>query len=306
MKTCITGGCGFIGSHLADKLVEQGDEVLVLDNLSTGFQENLPPKAQFKRGSIAEASWLNAVFANFRPDVTVHAAASYKDPTNWFEDAQTNVVGTANVVKACQMTGCKRLIYFNTALCYGLHPAVPTPVDHPLLAEGTSYAISKTAGEKLVSISGLDWVVFRLATTIGPRNISGPVPTFYQRLKTNKPVYVSDTKREFIYIQDLLRLIMAAIEGKGSGAYNACRGTDYHIKDVLTGVCLAMEIPVPQFEVRPMGKDDTYTILLDPARTKKDFGWEAIISLETAVTKAVHWYDKHGVGETYTHLTLKK
>lgn len=308
LNILVSGGAGFIGSHLADKLLARGDSVAIVDNFSTGSKRNVPIKGQvrFFEYTITDGKWLSLLVSNLKPDVVVHAAASYRDPNDWDNDIETNVRGTSNVVKACQGNNVKRLIYFNTALCYGLHPTVPTPVDHPLLAEGASYAITKTAGEKLIAISGLDYVVFRLATTIGARNISGPVPTFYQRLMAKKPVYVADTRREFIYIDDLASLVLMAIDGKGKGVYNAARGKDYSIEAVLKAICQTMKIEIPRHETKPMGADDTYTILLDPSKTEKDFGWKATTSLESAIESAVFWYNEYGVGETYTHLKLGK
>lgn len=124
MKVLITGGAGFIGSHLADRLLARGDEILVIDNLATGRRDNVAdhPKLRFVEGTIVDQALVNTLFDEFKPEYVVHAAASYKDPTNWYEDARTNAVGTANVVRASENAGVKRLIYFQTALCYGLHP----------------------------------------------------------------------------------------------------------------------------------------------------------------------------------------
>src|SRR3954469_10402221 len=102
MKILITGGAGFIGSHLADRLLARGDEVVVIDNFATGRRDNLEPRAKLQliEGTIADAALVKHAFERSRPDVVVHAAAAYKDPTDWAEDARTNVVGTANVVRA--------------------------------------------------------------------------------------------------------------------------------------------------------------------------------------------------------------
>ena len=150
MKVLITGGSGFIGSHLADRLLARGDEVLVIDNYATGRRDNLTPhqNLQVIEGTIADSDLVRKTFEGFKPDKVVHAAASYKDPNNWVEDSQTNVVGTTNVVQTSQSLGVQRLIYFQTALCYGLHPIEqPITLTHPIRPDGSSYAISKTAGE---------------------------------------------------------------------------------------------------------------------------------------------------------------
>src|SRR5690349_9945581 len=112
MKVLITGGAGFIGSHIADELLKAGNEVLVIDNYQTGRKDNNIPHAKLKivEGTIADAKLVNKIFDEFKPEKVVHAAASYKDPDAWEEDAMTNVLGTINIVRASQRVGVKRLV----------------------------------------------------------------------------------------------------------------------------------------------------------------------------------------------------
>ena len=145
MKVLITGGAGFIGSCLADRLLERGDEVLVIDNYSTGRRDNLSPHPKLKivEGTIADSDLVYRLFEEFQPDNVAHAAASYKDPDNWEEDARTNTLGGAIVTRASLDSGVKRLIYFQTALCYGVKPLEqPITLDHPILPGESSYAIT--------------------------------------------------------------------------------------------------------------------------------------------------------------------
>ena len=309
MKVLITGGAGFIGSHLADRLLGRGDEVLVIDNFATARRDNLAEHERLTliEGSIADATVVNDAFSSFGPDVVAHAAASYKDPDNWSEDSATNAVGTANVVKAAQAAGVGRLVYFQTALCYGLHPLEqPITLDHPLRPEDSSYAISKTAGEYYVRLSGLDWVSLRLANAYGPRNVSGPLPTFFSRLTNDQSVFVMDTRRDFIYVQDLIDLVVAALDGQGKGgAYHASSGSDFSIKELLDATVSALGLdPAPEVDVRDRNPDDAFTILLDPSRTQEDFGWTPSTPLEQGVADAIAYYRDHGIEETYTHLKL--
>lgn len=311
MKVLITGGSGFVGSHIADKLLNSGNRVLVIDNYSTGRRDNLVAQENLEiiEGSIANIDLVNNIFKDFKPDIVVHAAASYKDPNNWIEDAQTNVLGTINIANASKENNVKRIIYFQTALCYGLVP-LKQPIDftHPLFSGkyegGSSYAISKTAAEQYVELSGIDFISFRLANAYGPRNISGPLPTFYQRLTQNKPCFVMDTRRDFIYIDDLVEVVMKAINGQGTrGYYHISSGSDYSIKELFDATIDALDIVLDQdVEVRPRAEDDVYTILIDPAKTNTDFNWETSTPLDQGIKSTIQYYKDFGISETFTHL----
>ena len=309
MKVLVTGGAGFIGSHLVDRLLARGDHVLVLDNYSTGRRDNLVahPRLTVKEGTIADADLMERSFSEFKAEQVVHAAASYKDPENWREDSLTNVVGTANVVLGARGSGVKRLIYFQTALCYGLQPLEqPITVNHPVRPQGSSYAISKTAGEYYVQLGGVDWISFRLANAYGPRNLTGPLPTFYQRLTSHKRCFVMDTRRDFIFIDDLVDVVLMAMDGRGQrGVYHISSGSDISIKELFDATVKALELKLEhEVEVRPRKPDDAYTILLDPSKTYQDFGWRAGTPLEAGVAAAIDWYKRFGIHQTFTHLRM--
>jgi len=310
MKVLVTGGAGFIGSHLVDRLLARGDDVLVVDNYATGRRDNLTPHPRLHiiEGTIADAGLVQSAFDGFGPDRVVHAAASYKDPENWLEDSLTNVVGTANVVQAARRHRAARLIYFQTALCYGLRPIEqPITLAHPIRPEGSSYAISKTAGEQYVELSGLDWISFRLANAYGPRNLSGPLPTFYQRLTTGKPCFVVDTRRDFMYVDDLIKVVLLALDGKGrSGPYHVSSGSDVSIEELFHATVRALGVTLERpVEIRPRAPDDAYTILLDPSLTNRDFSWRSSTSLVEGVAAAIDWCKRFGIHQTFTHLRLE-
>jgi UDP-glucose 4-epimerase len=307
MRVLITGGAGFVGSHLADRLTARGDEVVVIDNFSTGRRDNLDPSVvRIVEGSIADAAAVDRLVQDCCPEVVVHAAASYKDPDAWVEDAATNTMGTAAVVKAASRAGVQRLVYFQTALCYGLHPDVlPVPITHPLRPEASSYAISKTAGEHYCMLSDLDVISFRLANAYGPRNLSGPLPTFYSRLEQGRPCFAMDTRRDFLYINDLIDVAERALDGLGRrGAYHVSSGSDVSIMELFETTRAAMGLPQASAELRPRGTDDAFTILLDPSETERDFGWEARTPLDEGVAAAVAYYRERGITQTYTHLRV--
>ena len=306
MKAIISGACGQVGSHVAEMLLARGDEVLGIDNFATGRREHLPAQARLKlvEGSIADRALVDRLFAEFKPDVVVHTAASYKDPEDWYNDALTNCVGGANLVQAAKREKTGRFIYFQTALCYGLKPLQqPIRLDHPKFPANSSYAISKTAAEDYLEISGLDYVTFRLANVVGPRNVSGPLPIFFQRLKDGKRCFVTKARRDFVFVKDLARNVLKAADGTGHGAYHFSSGKDIAIQDLYDSVVAAMEMksyPVP--EVRELGPDDAPSILLDPSRTFADFGKIEFTSLGETVAAAVAYYAKYGTQGEFTHL----
>lgn len=311
MRVLITGGAGHIGSHIAERLLRRGDEVCVIDNYQTGRRDNLRPHENLRviEGSIADTELVNKCFEEFHPEIVVHAAASYKDPQNWAEDSRTNVLGAVNIAKASQDTGVNRIIYFQTALCYGLKPIEqPITLNHPYFGGncngGSSYAISKTGGELYLELSGVDFISFRLANSYGPRNLSGPLPTFYSRLTTGKPCFVMDTRRDFIFVDDLVDVVMKAVDGMGErGVYHVASGKDYAIKELFDATLKALDLTLDQdVEVRARGEDDVYTILLDPSKTNRDFQWEVKTPLEEGIKKAIDWYKEYGISQTYTHL----
>ena len=301
MKVLITGIAGFIGSNLADELIEQGHQVWGIDDYSTGRRANLstaygpPPdsiEGDIRKGVPSHHDW----------DVIYHCAASYKDRADWERDASTNVDGTINVVREAQRSGAK-IVYFQTSLCYGQNPISPVMLSAPLDPRG-SYAVSKTAGESYIRDSGVPYVSLRLANIYGPRNLSGPVPTFWKRLKEGQPCTVVDSRRDFVYIDDLVRVAVSAAT-QGRGIYHVASGSDVAIYDIYREVALAMGQHDEPTRV-PRGPDDVATILLDPTDTLQEFGWSARTPLVAGVKEAVAWYEANGVTETYTHLAPVK
>lgn len=314
MQVLITGGAGFIGSHLTDHLLARGDKVLVIDNYATGRKTNLTPHPNLTivEGTIADSATVHRAFERFNPEVVVHAAASYKDPHNWVEDTLTNVLGTVLIARASKMHNVRRIIYFQTALCYGLKPLEqPITLNHPLFSGtypgGSSYAISKTGAEQYIELSELDFISFRLANAYGPRNLSGPPPTFYQRLTQNKPCFVVDTRRDFIYIDDLIDVVLKAVDGMGTrGYYHISSGRDFSIKELFDAVVEVLGIQLEEpVEIRPRSVDDAPSILIDPSKTERDFQWKVQTPFKDGIAKTIAYYRKHGIAETFTHLKME-
>lgn len=306
MRVFITGGAGQIGSTITDLLLDRGDRVVAIDNFATGRRDNLRRHAALTlvEDTIVDAQLLDRLFADFKPEAVVHTAASYKDPDDWKSDVLVNAVGTANIAKACRSHQVSRLIYFQTALCYGTKPLQqPIRLDHPINPVNSSYAISKTAGEHYVQLSGVDWVSFRLANVIGPRNVSGPLPIFYARLSKGQKCFVTPARRDFCYAGDLARVVVKAIDGKGHGTYHFSSGRDLAIKELYDAVVQAMKInDYPEPEMKPLGPDDAPSILLDPSRTFAQFGDIAFTPLNEIARLSVERWSMEGVVGGHTHL----
>ena len=310
MKVLVTGGLGQIGSHVVEMCLERGDDVVAVDNLTTGRIEHLVehPKLRIVLETITDKDKMTALFEEFKPDSVVHTAASYKDQDDWYNDTLTNCVGGALMVNLSKQVGVKRFVYFQTALCYGLEPEhSPIPLSHARNPAGSSYAISKTTNEYYLEHSGLDFVTFRLANVVGPRNVAGPLPIFFQRLKDGKKCFVTEARRDFVFVKDLARTVVKAIDGTGHGAYHFSSGTDIAIKELYDAVVTAMGFnEEPDVEVRPLGPDDVASILLDPSKTFEDFGAIEFTPLQEFVTSAIDYYKEHGTLGEYTHLRFEE
>jgi len=309
MRVFISGVAGQVGSHTADALLARGDEVLGIDNFATGRRVNLPEHSSFEfvEGTIANRQQLTDLIAQFRPESIVHAAASYKDPDNWVEDVATNVAGAVNLIDAAKDVGASRFVYYQTALVYGVKPLTnPITLDHPRFVANSSYSISKGAAEDYLQLSGIDSVVFRLANVIGDRCVSGPLPIFFQRLKDGKKCFVTKSRRDFVYVGDLVGATLQALDGTGHGAYHFSSGSDFPIMELYDGVAQALDLdPVPEVEVKDLGEDDAPSILLDPTRTFEDFGDIQFTSLQETINKAIAYYEKFGTEGEFTHLRVE-
>jgi UDP-glucose 4-epimerase len=307
MKVLVSGGCGQVGSHVIDLLLARGDEVLAIDNFETGRRVHLPDESDqlsVVEGSIADKPLVDSLFDKFKPDAVVHTAVSYKDPDDWYNDCLVNSAGGAALIRASMAHGVSRFIYFQTALCYGVKPLEqPITLNHPILPGDSSYSISKTTTEQYLELSGLDYVSFRLANVIGPRNVSGPLPIFFERIKSGKKCFVTEARRDFVFVQDLAPVVIKAVDGIGNGAYHFSTGSDVAIIDLYNAVTNAMKLnEYPEPDVRPLGEDDVGSILLDPSRTFQDFGQIEFAPLEKTVSAAVAYYEEYGVHGGYTHL----
>ena len=306
MRVLITGGAGMVGSHVAELLENRGDEVIIVDNFATGRPAhllNLKTQYKFEDSIANEALYdqLSTQFSNI--DVIVHTAASFANGNDWSDHINTNVLGTALITRLAQKFNC-RLIYFQTALCYGDNPTIqPVPLEYPRQPMASSYAISKTAGEFYIEQSSVDFVTFRLANIVGPRNLSGPLPIFYKRISAGEKCVIANAKRDFIDVRNLATVVLQAIDGRGNGAYHFSSGKDVQIIDLYKKVVSAMRLDFePEYDFQENAAGGPPSILLDPTRTYLDFEMPTLNSIEETVSGAISYYEKFGVTREVTHL----
>lgn len=309
MRALITGGAGCLGSNLIEHWLPQGHQMLVIDNFATGKREAIPPGdcVTVIEGSIADKSVVDSAFDRFKPTHVVHLAASYKDPNDWIEDAQTNVIGTIHLTQAAQRHQVSRFINFQTVLCYGKAVPVPIPVDHPL-RPFTSYGISKVAGESAIAASGLPFASLRLANVVAPRLAIGPIPAFYKRLKTGQGCFCTDATRDFLDMSDFFSAVELLLRpGAPSGIFNVSSGEGHTIAEIYHLVRAHLKLPPdPQVKIVPVGEDDVAAVVPDPRLTEKVLGWRAKVSFSETIDRMLSWYDAHGVTDIYSHLTARR
>lgn len=304
MRIFITGGAGCLGSNLIEHWLPHGHEILVLDNFVTGRREVVPavPGLRVVEGSVADAAAVDRCFSDFRPDVVVHAAASYKDPDDWQEDVRTNVLGSIHVAQGAARYGTKRLVNFQTALCYGTPQKIPVPVDSPT-APFTSYGISKTAGEQFMLLESVPTTSLRISNVTGPRLAIGPIPTFYKRLKAGQNCFCTDSARDFLDIRDFLALMDCTIRPDApAGVFNVGSGEAHTISEIFAIVADHLGIPDASAPTRPVAADDVPVMSLDPSHTTTALGWSPRIPFSETIRRQLAWYDQYGVTETFSHL----
>ena len=201
MRILITGIAGFVGSHLAEAFTAAGHDVSGVDTFETGRGANWPATLPC---DIVERHEFYGIANWVKPELVIHCAASYKDPDKWHRDTDVNVAGAINVAAVAKHHNAS-IIYFQTVL---------PPI--------SSYAISKIAGEHYLSLSGQPLTVYRLASVYGPRNLSGPIPTFYRRIKAGESCsVVRDVTRDFVFIEDL---VMRVLDGEEDGLVDVRSG----------------------------------------------------------------------------------
>ena len=291
MKILVTGGAGFIGSHVVDHFIDAGHELAVVDNLSSGKRENINPKASFHEVDIGSER-LEDVFEHEKPDVVDHLAAQMdvtRSVTDPRFDAMTNVVGIINVLERCVAHGIKRLIFSSTGgAIYGSakdYPATEQTAPEPL----SPYAVSKFAGEEYIKlyhrIHGLDYVILRYTNVFGPRQAAhgecGVCAVLTELMLAGKqPVLYGfgEPTRDYVYVGDVARANVAVLDAGDNNTFNICSGkptTVLEIFEALKEITAFEQEPL----LKPLRPGEAERSLCTHDKATQVLGWQPKVGL---------------------------
>ncbi|SEI86350.1 UDP-glucose 4-epimerase [Propionispira arboris] len=304
MKILITGGAGFIGSHLVEKLLKENCQVMVLDNLHTGLKENLPEGVSFIEMDVRDENILT-VFAKEKFEAIVHLAGqtmvnvSVDDPKF---DAAVNIQGTINVLEAARKTGVKRVVFASTAAAYGDAQELPI-VETTTLSPLSFYGLSKVTVEHYLAlyqeIFNLDYVVLRFANVYGERQgdggEGGVISIFTKRIASGKSITIygdGGQTRDFVYAGDIAAGIYCALQTDNvNTAYNLSTQTEVSVNAM---VALFDEITgnhvVPLYERARKG--DIYRSVLSNVKAITGLGWKPVMSLAEGLKRTYHSFNQ--------------
>jgi UDP-glucose 4-epimerase len=307
MRILVTGGAGFIGSHVADRFIERGHEVAVLDDLSTGFRTFLNPAARFHEVDLTDAPAVEQCIAEFEPEVVDHHAAqidvrkSVDDPVF---DASTNVLGALRLLEACTRHGVRKFIYASTGgALYGEGRQLPATEDHPVNPE-SPYGVSKHTLEHYLYLwellHGLDYTILRYPNVFGPRQNphgeAGVNAIFIGLMLQGKRPRIFGTGeqvRDYLYVMDVVEANELAL-AKGSGAMvNLGTGIGTSVNGIFRELKAILGFAgEPIYEAPRPG--EVQRIYLDPARAREVLGWTPRTSFRDGLIQTVEWSRRTG------------
>ena len=305
MKVLVTGGSGFIGSHLVDGLIEAGHNVLVIDHHERERRRFLHPEAQYHKMTFASRGATD-VLQKERPDAVCHLAAqisvtrSVADP---IFDAERNVFDSVKLLEEARKAGCEHFLFASSGgAIYGDHPVRPTP--EIMGAKPISpYGVSKQAFEHyLAGVGDMRCASLRMSNVYGPRQSSkgeaSVIAIFIDRLLAAEPVQIygdGSSTRDYLFAPDAVRAFLAALESDVSGTFNVSSGQETSLLDLwetLRGVH-GEEHPMKH---APARVGEVQRSVLDPSSARETFGWEPQVSLRDGLQKTYDWY-KEGYGK---------
>ena len=300
----MTGGAGFIGSHVVDAYLLAGHEVAIIDDFSTGSERNLNPEAQLHRLDLRDQAGVDRTIGSFRPEIVNHHAAQAEVPKSVADpafDAQVNLIGGINLLKACVDHGVKKVVFSSTGgALYGEPDVAPAAEDHPVRPL-SPYGTSKFCFEQYLGTFrrtfGLEFTVLRYANIYGPRQDfkseeGRVIAIFASRMIAGRPITIDgdgNQSRDMLHVGDVATANLAALERGAGGVYHISTGFDVSINELYRKLAILTDYSSkPSYG--PRRKGDVYRIALDNAHAKQDLGWEPRVSLEEGLSLTVEYF----------------
>lgn len=302
MKILLTGGAGFIGSNLADRLVDEGHDLVVLDDLSSGKRERVPAGANLYQMEL-DTRWLDRVVEREKPEATFHLAAqvsvrrSVADP---LFDAHVNIMGSIGLIEACRKHDVRRFIFASTGgAIYGDADRIPTPESSPA-APVSPYGTAKLSVEHYLhcfhEIYGLSYAALRLANVYGPRQDphgeAGVVAIFSRALLAGETPTINGDgtqTRDYVYVGDVVEAFVAALTSDPCGAYNVGTGVETNVNDLYQMIAAAVGSTDPGRH-GPAMRGEQRRSGVDPTQMEKTMGWRPKVSLAEGIPQTVDFF----------------
>lgn len=300
----VTGGAGFIGSHIVDRYINEGNEVIIIDDLSTGKKENINPQARFHHIDIRDKG-MEAIFEKERPEIVNHHAAQMdvrRSTENPAFDADVNIIGTINLLENSVKYGVKRFIFASSGgAIYGEQKDFPAGEEHqqfPL----SPYGVSKLAGEKYIHYYsknfGLRYISLRYSNVYGPRQNpegeAGVVAIFIGRLlKGKEPVINGDggQTRDYVYVDDVVEANISATRSETEGSFNIGTGIETSVNKILSNLIDITKVDIKGIHGPPK-KGEQRISVLDCSKAIKSLGWKPKVTLEDGLRRTVLYFKK--------------
>lgn len=306
MRCLITGGAGFIGSNIQDKLLSLNHQVAILDNLRSGKKENLSPKSTFFEVDITDLVAVKKVFSEVKPEAVFHLAAQNEVPFSMehpLEDQQINIVGMINLLTASVESGAKKVIYSNTGgAFYGDVPEVHLPIteEEPVLKPSSFYGVSKLSAEFYLKLFGnlhnLSWISLRYANVYGPRQAgnkeAGVVAIFTQKMLSGQTPTINGDglhTRDYVYVEDVADANIKALKYPQSDFFNISTGLTTTNNQVFATIEAELKTGL-KASYGPDRPGDTRHNSLSPQKAKDLLNWEPKVNFKEGVKKTLAFY----------------
>lgn len=302
MKILVTGGAGFIGSHIVDHLIARGDQVVVIDNLSTGKENQVHQSAQFYQVDLTDGQKLQTIFNKEKPEVLIHQAAqtsvqiSVEQPAF---DATTNIIGTVNLLEACRLSGVKKVVFASSAAVYGDPTYVPIDEAHPVQPL-SGYGIGKYTAEQYLyaykNLYGLEYTVLRYANVYGirqdPRGEGGVISIFIDKVIQGQQMTIfgdGEQTRDYVYVDDIARANLAAISAGDGEFINIGTGVKTSLNELVDLLAKIAGKKVTKQYLEERSGDIRHSSFIC-GKSKQVLGWEPQVPLREGLTKTYQYY----------------